>query len=117
NFRMLLMGQTSDKRAGRINAMQGLYVLKYSIKKSAKNVIDEVVKLWGKNHIPTTRSDYLVTKVLRYHNKWLKLQKNFKQKKSSAQQKQKEAIFLNELKMLFDIVDKKCLIGLDDSSK
>ncbi|KAK0175066.1 hypothetical protein PV327_008850 [Microctonus hyperodae] len=93
-----------------------LHVLKHSIKQSAKNAVDQVVKLWEKNHISTSRSDNIVKKILRCHSKWLKLQKNFKRKKSPAQ-KQKEAIFQSELKMLLDIADKKSLEALDDRTK
>lgn len=85
-----------------------LKVLKCSIKQSAKNAADQVVELWKNNQIPTSESTNVIKKILRYHNRWLKLQKSFVRKKSSARYKN-EIKFQNELKALFDIVDNKSL--------
>lgn len=91
-------------------------ILKYSVKQSAKNVADQVIELWRKNDIPTSSNDNVVKRILRCHNKWLRIKKNCTRKKSPAQKK-KESTFQNELKMLFDIVDQKSLKILDDRIK
>lgn len=64
-----------------------LQVLKYSVKQSAKNTVDQVVKLWKNNEIPTCSYENSVKKILRCHDKWLKITKNLKRKKSPAQKK------------------------------
>lgn len=90
-----------------------LKVLKCSIKQSAKNATDQVIELWKNNQIPTSGSTNVIQKILRYHNRWLKLQKSFVRKKSSAQNKN-VIIFQNEIKALFDIVDHKSIKLLDN---
>ncbi|XP_074105300.1 uncharacterized protein LOC141531392 [Cotesia typhae] len=90
-----------------------LKILKYSIKQSAKNSVDQVIELWRKNQIPTSGAPNAVKKFLRYHSQWLKLQKNF-DKKNSAQN-QKEMKFQTDLEQLFDIVSEKSLKVLDDN--
>ncbi|XP_074115140.1 uncharacterized protein LOC141537852 isoform X2 [Cotesia typhae] len=90
-----------------------LKILKYSIKQSAKNSVDQVIELWRTNQIPTSGAPNAVKKFLRYHSQWLKLQKNF-DKKNSAQN-QKEMKFQTDLEQLFDIVSEKSLTVLDDN--
>ncbi|XP_044591358.1 uncharacterized protein LOC123269562 [Cotesia glomerata] len=85
-----------------------LNFLKYSVKQSAKNVAGEVIQLWKKNDIPTSGTNNVVQRIIRCHDKWKSLQKNFTRKKSPAQKK-KQSVFQNGLKILFDIVDQKSL--------
>ncbi|EFN67151.1 hypothetical protein EAG_09683 [Camponotus floridanus] len=91
-----------------------LKVLKCSIKQSSKNAACQVIELWKNNQIPTSESTNVIKKILRYHNRWMKLQKSFVRKKSSAQNKN-EMRFQNEIKALFDIVDYKSLKLLDNN--
>lgn len=93
-----------------------LKVLKCSVKQSAKNAVDQIIKLWKRNQIPTCGTANAIKQILRYHHQWLQLQKCFTRKKSSAQN-QSETRFQNELKTLFDIVNHKSLKLLDDNIK
>lgn len=82
-------------------------VVNMSIKESAALVIKEVSIFWQKARIPTKRTDHCVEKLIKLHDEWKSLQKNFT--RTGSKDRERRDRFVDIMEDLFDIAHSDAL--------